>query len=441
MVLDESYADFVNVLGHANVLRKDEEIQSYSVDVYTGNALKPAFVLKPASVQQISQLLPIASKYGLSITPRGAGLDPAMGSMASGGIIIDLTGLNKILEVNEENRTMSVQCGATFEDINKNLTSKGLSFNLEPVTSPKATIGGFIASHGVGYGLLQHGGSILNVIRDLEVVLSDGSIIRTGFKDLPHDGVGYNLTSLMIGSEGLLGVITEATSLVFPAPEMRTNIVFSFSNIEEGINLLKDVSKSVSTAHSMFIVDAAFKNMLAKNLFSGSHEEFLALVRLEGPKETVKSEIDVVEKFCKTPLGNEVGENVWSHRFLYPSIKRLNKPVSIDEYCIPIKNSAEAYGIVRDLARKQGVNVAVHLLGLGYSMVINLIYTDGSSKIYPLREEIDDAIISLRGKPLIMGLHKAKTMKKASPCSFDLLTKMKKVLNEINLFCPNKLAL
>jgi len=437
MSLNEVYADFVKILGYENVLRGDY-VQPYSVDKYTRSVVKPTFILKPASVQQLLQILSLARKYGMSITPRGGGFDLAMGSMVSDGIIIDLTRLNEILEVNDENYTITVQCGVTFEDINEKLTLKRLSVDLEPITSPEATIGGFIASHGIGYGLLRHGCSVLNIIRDLEVVLSDGTIIHTGFKNLPFGKAGYNLTSLMIGSEGLFGIITEVTLSVFPAPETVASVALNFSSIEDGLNFLGDITKRLTTAHSAFMMNATFKDNIIRNALKYPFGEFSGLIRLEGSREEVEWEKDSVENLCGTSKNN-IDEDLWNYRFLYHVIRELNYPVLIDDYIIPVKKSAEAYNVIREIAAREKLNFMTHFLYLGSNIVLNLMYVDDIRKAYSLEKEIDEAINLIGGRPLTIGLRRVEVMKKTSPCLFNLLSEIKRVLDGINLFCPNKL--
>jgi FAD/FMN-containing dehydrogenase len=435
MSLNKAYAEFVDILGHENVLREADEILPYSICRYSRSELKPALVLKPTSVQQLSRLLPAAQRYGLSVTPRGSGFDSAMGSLTNGGILIDLTGLNHVLKVDEENCTITVQSGATFESIAKDLASKGLSIGLEPIASLKATIGGFIASHGVGYGSLRHG-SILNTVREIEVVLSDGSIVRTGFKGIPPGGTGYDLSRLMVGSEGLFGIITEATLEIFPLPELTTNIASAFSDIEEGRSILKEILKKASTLSSMYFFDEGLIRILQTGSFKIPYERFIGMVRLEGVKEVVTQEVNLIETIYHTPLHPQVSEQLWNHRFLHQIIETLKNPVLVDEHRLPTDKNVEAYRTLRDLAAKNGVKSAFYSLqtSLDSNLVIFIVYGDDLGKVNVTRKEIEDAIISLGGKPYTAGFRRAEAMRKASPALPDMLIKIKRVLDGTNLF-------
>ena len=440
MSLDEAYTSLVDVFGHENVLRRKEEIQPSSLNIQSGAEQKPAFVLKPVSTERLSQLFPIAQKYKLPVTPRGSGFDLAKGSTSSNGILVDLASLNQILEIDEENYTFRVQSGTDFESITKALTPIGLCLGLEPVMSPKATIGGFLASHGIGYGSMQRG-SISNLIRDLEVALSDGSKLRTGFKSLSPGGTGYDLTHLLVGSEGLLGIITEATLDIFPKSEIFANIAFIFSDIDVGTRILKEISKSASSLSSMFIMDGSFTETLKTCSIKVPPGDFIGVIRLEGTKEAIDSEAKFTKTICESSLDPQLGDEIWNSRFLYPLIEGMEKPVSVDDYFLPTDKNVEAYHILKDQATKHGVKSAFYSLqtSLDSNLVVFVLASDDLNKADMANRELEDAIISLGGRPCTAGSRRVEAMKKASPNSLDLLRKAKKVFDEANLFSPERL--
>lgn len=442
MSVGQAYTELVNIFGHKNVLREKEEIQPYSLDVYSRTEKKPALVIKPESTKQLSQLFSIAEKYELHVTPRGSGFDPAMGSMSNNGVLVDLTKLNQVLNLNEENRAITVQSGVNFKSLSAVLASKGLSLGLEPVASPEATIGGFVASHGVGYRSIKHG-SILNLVRDLQVILSDGSFVQTGFKDVPSYATGYDLTRLLIGSEGTLGIITEATLNVFPKPETVTNIAFAFSDIEVGADVSREISRNVSTLSSLFIMKRGLMETMKTGSMKIPRKGFLGVVRLEGTKETVDLEASLTQKVCEPPLPPQVGNEIWNSRFLYPLIKAKEAPVLVDDYLMPTDKNADAYHKLEEIAAKHGLTSFFYSLQISVdsNLSIFIFYMDKSSEASIAREELEDSILKLGGKPCSAGLRRKAAMKKASPSSLDLLKKIKEVFDRKNLLDPEKLVL
>lgn len=441
MSLSQAYTEMVNVFGPKNVLKEPNEIQPYSINVYSKTEQRPALIVKSESAKQLSQLFSIAKKYKLQIIPRGSRFDPAEWSMPDNGVIADLTELNQILRVNKEKNSITIQSGVNFESLSAVLASKGFSLGLEPIYSPAVTIGDFIASHGVGYGSIKYG-SILNIVRDLEIVLSDGSVIHTGFNDLPSYATGYDLTHLLIGSEGILAIITEATLNIYPKPEAVNAIAFSFSDIEVGINILKEVSKHLSTLASVFIMEGSLMETLKNSSIPIPREGFIGAVRLEGARETVDKETDITQTICESLLSPQLGNEIWNSRFLYPLIKTNETPVLVDDYFVPTDRNADAYCKLKDIAGTYGLKASFYSLqkDMDSNLSVFILYTNGSSEAGAARKELESFVLSLGGKPCSAGLRRTASMRKASLDSLGLLKRIKEVFDKENLLSPEKLG-
>lgn len=438
MRLEEACTDLIYLFGREYVLRKVEEIHQYSLDAYSRVEERPAVVVKPTSTKQLPQLFFIAKRYGLHVTPRGAGFDSAGGSMSRGGILVDMRELNKILSIDDENFTITVQSGVDFESVSKALDLRGFRLGLEPIASPKATIGGFIASNGVGYGSMMFG-SISKMVRDLEVFFSDGSVIHTGFRDVPSYATGYDLTSMFIGSEGLLGIITETTLEIFPKPIETANIAFTFRDVEDGFDAVKEISKKVSTGFSAFIMDEPFIEILKSHSLDIPHKGFLGLIRLEGIKEVVELETNFIKTFCDALP--QLGDRIWDLRFLYPIIEAMATPVLIDEYLVPTDKNADAYFALKDLTKHKVKSAFYSLqLDLDFNLVTFVLDIEDLNRAHIEYVKLEDEMISLGGIPYTAGLRRTTAMKKASMSSL-LLRESKKVLDQANLLSPTKVGL
>ncbi|MFX0097700.1 MAG: FAD-dependent oxidoreductase, partial [Candidatus Hodarchaeota archaeon] len=175
--------DLEEFLGSDSVFKTQEELIPYSLDPYTKIEKKPLLAVKIHQPQQLNRIAFLLKRFNqekqrkVSITPRGCGLGVSQGTLSSDSIIVDLSELKEVA-ISEDGETIDVQCGATFEQISRILNENDLCLGMEPTTSPRCTVGGFIASGGLGFSSIKYG-SISTHIRNLRVFLSIGSMIET----------------------------------------------------------------------------------------------------------------------------------------------------------------------------------------------------------------------------------------------------------------------
>jgi glycolate oxidase len=192
----------------------------------------PDYVVRPLSTAEVSAVVGLAAAEGVPITARGAGTGLAGGAVPlRGGIVLDLSGMNRILEMDLANLAVVVEPGVIQARLNERLRPFGFFFPPDPGSANFCTIGGLIANNGSGMRCVKYG-TTRNYVLDLEVVLADGSVVRTGSRTL-KSAAGYDLTRLFIGSEGTLGVVTGAVLRVMPLPKARRLVIASFSSAEE----------------------------------------------------------------------------------------------------------------------------------------------------------------------------------------------------------------
>ncbi|MGC9515769.1 FAD-binding oxidoreductase, partial [Methanocrinis sp.] len=187
----------------------------------------PDCVVRPMSTGEVSKVVALASELGVAVTARGAGTGLAGGAVPlRGGIVLDLSGMDRILEMDLENLLVVVEPGVIQTRLNDALKPHGFFFPPDPGSSAICTIGGLIANNGSGMRCVKYG-TTRSYVLDLEVVLADGRTIRTGSRTL-KSAAGYDLTRLFIGSEGTLGIITRAVLRVAPLPKARRLVIASF---------------------------------------------------------------------------------------------------------------------------------------------------------------------------------------------------------------------
>jgi FAD/FMN-containing dehydrogenase len=192
----------------------------------------PLAVVRPASADEVVGVLNAARAAGVPVIPYGGGTGLMGGAMSvQPGIVLDLRRMDRVVAISAADRTARVQAGVVFADLNVALAPHGLTCGHDPWTVPIATIGGAISTNGLGY-LGGRYGSIGDQVLGLEVVLADGTTVRT--RAAERSATGPQLRRLWVGAEGALGVITEATLRVFPLPEARRLYALAFPTFAEG---------------------------------------------------------------------------------------------------------------------------------------------------------------------------------------------------------------
>jgi glycolate oxidase len=227
--------DLAKIVGLQNVIVDPERMQDYSHDEFSLREIGhlPEVVVKPKTANQVSAILKLANARNSPVTPRGGATGLCGGCVPlHGGIVLSLEHLNRVIEVDAENEMAVVEAGLTLMDFYKAIEEKGFSFPPHP-GEESAMIGGLIATNAGGSRAVKYGG-IRNYVRGLEVVLPQGEIVRPGGK-LIKNSTGYNLLHLIIGSEGTLGIITQATIQIMPPLQVTRSLVIPYDDLESAI--------------------------------------------------------------------------------------------------------------------------------------------------------------------------------------------------------------
>lgn len=219
------------IVGQENYDDSKVECLVYSYDATPGFQALPDAVIKPGSTAEVAAIVKVCNEYNVPIVPRGSGTNLSGGTCPTeGGLVLLFNRMNSLLEIDEENLTATVQPGLITLDLISAVEEKGLFYPPDPSSMKISTIGGNINENSGGLRGLKYG-----VTRDyvigLEVVLPNGDIIRTGGK-LAKDVAGYDLTKLFVGSEGTLGIVTEATLKLIPMPETTKTMLALYQDLD-----------------------------------------------------------------------------------------------------------------------------------------------------------------------------------------------------------------
>jgi glycolate oxidase len=262
------------VLGEGKVKYSPEDLKAYSYDGYLTESM-PDVVLFPESSADVVNIVKLADEEGFFVTPRGSGSNLCGGSIAKqGGAVLSFTKMNKIIEISPESRFVRVEPGVIIDELQEELASKGLFYPVDLGSSRIATIGGSIALNSGGMRAVKYGVT-RDYILSLKAVLSGGTEILTGALS-NKDVAGYDLKSLICGSEGTLAVITEAALRVRVKPEYRSVILAHFKSLGGACTAINSILSKGIVPSALEFMDNLTINTVEDYMKIGP---FLSLIR------------------------------------------------------------------------------------------------------------------------------------------------------------------
>jgi alkyldihydroxyacetonephosphate synthase len=280
-------------------------------------------VVFPVSTKEVSEVLKIADEMKVPVTPVGGGAGTCGGTLPIyGGIQLDLKRMDQILTINHESLLVTVQAGVIGIDLEEAMNRHGYTLGHTPTSLRASNVGGFIATRSGG-SLSSLYGKIEDLTLGLECVLANGTVIHT--KAIPRHSVGPDLRQLFIGSEGTLGVITEATIRVFPLPEERRFRSYALPDVRTGLEVIRLIFREGILPSLVRLYDPEDTAMFVANHFDVQDGHCMLMLGFDGPPE--KNEIDERKaiEICEAHSGIDFGEGPakrwWEHRYdmYYPT--------------------------------------------------------------------------------------------------------------------------
>jgi glycolate oxidase len=250
VITDTHLAYFRAQLGDAAVLADDESLERYGQDETEDLVYRPAVVLKPADTQAISAVLSYCNTHRIPVTPRGAGTGLSGGALPiHGGVLLSMERFNRILEIDERNLQATVEPGVINEVFQEAVKAKGLFYPPDPASKGSCFLGGNLAHSSGGPKAVKYG-TTRDYVLNMELVLPTGEIITTGANVLKYS-TGYNLTHLMIGSEGTLGIITKIVFRLIPLPQHNLVMLVPFFSAAKACEAVSAVFRAGITPSGM----------------------------------------------------------------------------------------------------------------------------------------------------------------------------------------------
>ena len=266
----------------------------------------PICAVRPESTDEVCRIVQFANRERIALVPFGGGSGLMGGALSiRPSVVIDLRGMNRILEIDTEARSARVEAGVILESLDQKLNETGFILGHDPWTVPVATVGGAISTNSVGYRAGIYG-SMGEQVLGLEAVLPNSEILRT--RAVPKHSAGVNLNSLLIGAEGCFGIITAATVRVFPKPAARIFSGYLFSSFEQGYAAIQQMFQQRLRPAMLDFGDDEDKHDPGALLY----------LVFEGNKETIAAEeafaVRICESFGGMPLNREEPEQFWVER-------------------------------------------------------------------------------------------------------------------------------
>ena len=383
-----------NIAGTRNVIIDEEQLYNYSYDEATDLKWRhlPELVVKPENTSQVSQILQVANREKIPVTPRGAGTGLAAGAVPfQGGIILSLEKMNKILEVDLDNMFMVVEPGVTTAEVQKCAQEAGLLYAGDPCSADSSFIGGNIATNAGGNKAIKYGVTSHHVF-GLEVVMATGEVALLGGKTI-KETAGYDLIHLMVGSEGTLGIVTKIYLRLLPRPKFNGVILAPFNDVKSAIDLVPEmITKSSIIPTSIEFMDnlciKAAEQFLDRQLMFNDAAAFI-IIELDGNSENqLTIEMEMIAEQCDrcgaldVLVGNNVTnqERIWKPRRVLAEALRMISPVySMEDIVVPISEISGMLISINRLSEKYSIRIA----NFGHA-------GDGNIHATLLKDQLDD---------------------------------------------------
>ncbi|WP_077617431.1 glycolate oxidase subunit GlcD [Bacillus sinesaloumensis] len=429
----------------------------YSYDATPQFQSMPDAVIAPRNKEEISEIVKVCNEYKIPIVPRGSGTNLCAGTCPTeGGIVLLFKHLNKILEIDEENLTITVQPGVITQEVTNAVEAKGLFYPPDPGSMKISTIGGNINENSGGLRGLKYGVT-RDYVMGLEAVLANGDIIKTGGK-LAKDVAGYDLTRLFVGSEGTLGIITEATLKLIPMPETKQTILALYQDLEAAA---KSVSKII--ANKIIPITLEFLDqptLEAVEAFAKvglpTDVKAILLIEQDGPEEIVKRDIERIIEICKeehavsvkSAESEEEAESLrTARRAALSALARLKPTTILEDATVPRSEIAKMVKAIEEIAMKYELRICTFGHAgdgnLHPTCLTDVRNTEEIERVEKAFEEIFEKAIELGGT--ITGEHGVGVMKapylemKLGAAGIAAMQAIKTSLDPNNIMNPGKM--
>lgn len=407
---DAVYRRLKQWVGEANITRNPEDRVCYSYDAAPGPAFMPDAVVFPESEAQVADIMRLAWEKQIPVIPRGSGSGMTGGAVpVQGGLVMALTRMNRILEIDTDNFIATVEPGVIVADLHAAVENQGLFYPPDPASSAVCTIGGNVGECAGGPRAVKYG-----VTRDyvlgLQAILPCGDIIRTGV--CTAKGVaGYDLTRLIVGSEGTLAVVTRITLRLLPKPGYVATLAVCFDDMEKAARAVSGIMRSAVIPRCVEYLDEAslalVRHQLRFNLPDPARA--LLILELDGDETLVTTQTAQIKAFCLQSGALDIrmasdpvqAAAIWEARkALSPALYKIASQKLNEDIVVPISKIPEMVSRIQTLQQESGLTIVSFGHAGDGNIHCNIMYdkTDASQK-----KQAHDAVDKLFAATLALG--------------------------------------
>ncbi len=367
------------IVGDEYVLTSEMDLTLYGYDASLEKG-KPDVVVIPDSTEEISRVVALAYRERVPVIPRGSGTNLSGGTIAlKGGIVIHLARMNRILEIDYPNRTVTVEPGVVTLDLQDRVLKDGFVYAPDPASQRTSSLGGNVGENAGGPHCLKYGVTTNHVL-GLEAVLYDGSVITTGGKS--QDNPGYDLTGLLVGSEGTLGIVTKMTLKLIRSPETVKTMLAMYNSIEDAGNTVSAIIAEGIIPATLEMMDNMVINAIEDSVHAGYPRDAAAIliIELDGMADGQDRQSEKILEICKrhnvrdTRLAKNNAERaeLWAGRKgAFGAVSRLRPSYMVCDGTVPRTKLPEVLAKVLEIGKK-------------YDLPIGNVFHAGDGNLHPL---------------------------------------------------------
>jgi len=449
----------IEIVGEKNATNNPADLYSYSSDASVHQSM-PSAVVRPNSIEEVQKIMRYANKKKIPVVARGAGSGTSGHAVPiDGGIVMDMKKMNRIIEIKHQDMLVIVEPGVVDDDLNIALKPLGLFYPPAPASSRIATIGGEIAANASGVRSVKYGAT-RDYVLGMKVVMANGDLVNLGSNTRVHSA-GYQLERLIVGSEGTLGIVVEATMRLFPLPKFRCLGIANFKKLEDAGNAISDIITSGALPSMLELMDNIGIKAVNTAMNLGL-PDVAAIVLFEADgnvKAAVDFEIESMKEICENHngFGIETSYDIKERQRIFSGRKKLFAALSrykegiictdlADDMGVPNSKIAECAKKIHEIAERNNVTMAVYG-HCGSGVIHTKIMLDPKKESQwkdadKVVEELYDYVHSVGGVTSAehgIGLSKAPAWKKARRDILPIMKSIKKALDPNNILNPHKL--
>ncbi len=455
LLKDSSYKELYRIAG-GHATREPEELCCYAYDA-TGQSFLPHAVVFPSTALEISKIVDLAADCGLPVIPRGRGSGMTGGSLpVHGGIVIATSRMNRILDIDEDNLIAKVEPGVITGHFHKAVEKKGLFYPPDPASSAFCTIGGNLGECAGGPRAVKYGVT-RDYVMGLEAVLPSGKIIHTGV--MTAKGVaGYDLTRLIVGSEGTLAIVTQATLKLLPLPRAVKTMSALFPTMQKAAQAVSSIIKESVVPRCVEFLDRASISCVRDRFgfYVPRETEAILIIEVDGSRSIVEEDAEKLRAFCMARGASSLivaadateASALWSARKALSSALFKLAPDKLNEdIVVPLSRIPDMVERIEKIQKRTGLTIVSFGHAGDGNIHCNIMYNKRNSRDRQLAEsavdELFDATLEFGGT--ITGEHGVGITKmnyfpkEVGESEIEIMRGIKKVFDPGNILNPGKI--